>query len=84
MVKPPPFKRPSVEIHNGGPKREWMDIPAHEVRRGDMWGDHGLVENIVMVSIPKRKVYIETPYQSYTLDPDDTVHVFHVRESDNG
>jgi hypothetical protein len=38
---PKPFQRPSIDL--GGPKKEWLEVPASMVRWGDIVVDHGRV-----------------------------------------
>lgn len=43
-VKPPPFKRPSIEGGRHG--RVWQEIDASQLRVGDVVKDKGLIESI--------------------------------------
>lgn len=46
MGLPAPFKRPSVDLDSGGPKRDWATIPASKLAVDDIVSGYGRIKSV--------------------------------------
>jgi hypothetical protein len=74
MTKPPPFKRPSVDMDRTG--RTWQNVKAKQLTAGDVVADRGLIDETHFYG---RAQQVEVTYkngETDILEPDEKLFAF--------